>query len=380
MFALYLILFLFAVTTSMSFASVGALEIKKRRFANAHLAIIVSFLVVFTFMGFRYNVGRDFINYMGDYKYIDSSDFGAAFSYYKYEYGYLVLLQCARFLGTGPQGIFVFSSLILLLLYFNLFKRRWNLLPASIFVFFISTPYVFSINGLRQAIAVFAFLNAINSMVDGSHLKRTLCFLVWMIFGVLFHTSLIFFLPCILLQYEKILSVFNTKFLMLIALAGFVINVIGLSADLLPNQELLGTEGYSYGTAFDSDRFEVEESVLSLGNVFHLGLIMIPLFLYDKIRLFFPEMRIFFVTLALGSTIFFMFTDNMFTQRISYYFLFSELLVYPTVRLFSRKCVTKINWWMVCVVMYVMLFLVAYPGFLDNQLYPNASIWGISLN
>ena len=168
--------------------------------------------------------------------------------------------------------------------------------------------------------------------------------------------------------------------LFLIAFAGFILNVLGISAELLPNQELLGTEGYSYGTAFDSDRFDVNESVLSLGNVFHLILILIPLSLYDKIKDICPDMRVYFVSLAFGSTIFFLFSNNMFTQRISYYFLFSEIIVYPVISLFARKRGLKINWWTVCAVMYFMLFYVALPGFLDNQLYPNASVWGISLN
>ena len=380
MFVVYLILFLVAVIASVVFSSGGSLEIKKHNQTNARLAIMTAFIIVFTFLGFRYNVGRDYINYVGDYKNIDSSDFGAVFSYYKYEYGYLVLLHCARLLDTGPQGIFVLSSFILFLLYFNLFKKRWNLLPTSLFVFFIGTPYVFSINGIRQAIAIMAFLNAINSLVDGPQLKRFLSFLIWMAFGTLFHTSLIFFLPCFIFQFEKVVSLFNAKLLILIALTGFALNVIGVSSELLPNQELLGTEGYSYGTALDNDRFVVEESVLSIGNVFHLCLILIPLFLYDKVKRIYPKMRVFFVTFALGSTIFFLFTDNMFTQRISYYCLFSELLVYPIVCLFSKTHKTKINWWLVCAIMYLMLFLVEFSGFWDNQLYPNASIWGIRVN
>ena len=380
MFAVYLILFFIAVTTCVYFAYYGSLEMNKKSIVNARLALFVSFLIAFTFLGFRYNVGRDFINYMGDYKYIDSSDFGETFSYYKFEYGYYILLLIARFFNTGPQGIFIFTSFILLILYFNLFKNRWNLLPVSFFVFFVGTPYVFSINGLRQAIAILAFLNALNCLNSGSQIKRTFLFLLWMVLGVLFHTSALFFLPCVLFKYEKVIGVFNSKMLFLIAFAGFILNVLGLSAELLPNQELLGTEGYSYGTAFDSDRFDVNESVLSLGNVFHLILILIPLSLYDKIKDVCPDMRVYFVSLAFGSTIFFLFSNNMFTQRISYYFLFSEIIVYPVISLFARKRGLKINWWTVCAVMYFMLFYVALPVFLDNQLYPNASVWGISLN
>jgi len=83
MFAVYLILFFIAVTTCVYFAYYGSLEMNKKSIVNARLALFVSFLIAFTFLGFRYNVGRDFINYMGDYKYIDSSDFGETFSYYK---------------------------------------------------------------------------------------------------------------------------------------------------------------------------------------------------------------------------------------------------------------------------------------------------------
>lgn len=373
-------MFVITVALSAGGAKYGAINKYGVHEIRARWALFFSFLVILLFLGFRYNVGRDYINYSGDYKYIDSSDFGTAFSYYKYEYGYLALLKIARFLNTGPQGIFFFSSFVLLVLYFNLFRRRWSLLPVSIFVFFVGSPYVFFINGIRQAVAVLAFLNAINSFTYGSQLKKTIGFLAWMALGVLFHTSLLFFLPFIVFQFDRVVNIFNSKLLVIIALSGFILNVLGLSSQLLPDQELLGTEGYSYGNAFDSTEFDITESVLSIGNVFRLLLLLLPLILYDKIKKVYPEINIFFISMAIGSAIFFLFSNNMFTQRMSYYFMFAELLVYPVVSKYCRLHRGKINWWYICSAMFILLYVVSFTLFYDNQIWPNARVLGISIN
>jgi len=380
MFSVYFILFAIAVTSSMWFAYYGAWQGHKRHKFNERWFLLLSFAVLFTFIGFRYNVGRDFIGYWGDYKHIDSSDFGEVYSFYKYEYGYLSLLKTARFFDMGPQGTFILSTLLVLILYFNLFRKRWDLLPVSIFIFMIGISYGFAINGLRQVIAILAFMNAINSLNEKNILKRNLFFLLWMSLGTLFHNSVVFFLPIIVVQFERVLKFLNSKVLIAIAITGLILNIYGVSTELVPNAEFLGTEGYSYGANLERDNFETNESALSIGNVFRLVLILIPLGLYDKIKVKYPEMRIFFVSLAIGSAIYFLFSNNMFTQRISYYFLFSELLVYPTIYKYYSKLNKGINWWQICAVMYLALFVVSFSFFFENQMWPGATVWGIKIN
>ncbi|MDT3387877.1 MAG: EpsG family protein [Bacteroidota bacterium] len=375
---IYLLLFFLVVIVSVVLTS-SSLTLGKNKGEVAERALIaMSFLVILSFIGFRYNVGRDFLGYWGDYKKVDFNDFGEAFSFYKYEYGYYALLEVGRFFNMGPQSVFLLSSVLSLWFYFNLFKKRRELLPASLFVFFFATPYLFMINGLRQTIAVFAFLNALNSLTEGSHIKRTICFIFWCLVGFLFHNSIAFFLPCVFLQFDSLLSKINSKVLILIALSGFLLNVFGISKDLIPDAELLGTEGYSYGTAFDNDRFNMDESVLSIGNLFQLALFLIPFLFYDRINRCYPLLKVFFFSFAVGVAVFFMFSDNMFTQRVSYYFLFSELLVYPSLCVFCKRK-KGFNWWHVCVIMIIFLYIYTLPAFFNSQLWPGASIWGISL-
>ena len=376
----YLFLFFIVVIFSVFFSSIAVSLRKNNSLVAERIFFILSFLFILSFIGLRYNVGRDFIGYWGDYKSVDSSDFGEAFSFYKYEYGYYALIEVGRFFNIGPQSVFILSSLLSLILYYNLFRKRSELLPASLFVFFLATPYLFMINGVRQTVAVFAFMNALDSLTDGSHTKRTIGFILWLAIGFLFHNSIIFFLPCIFLQFDWLFTKINAKILLIIALSGFLLNIFGVSKELIPDAELLGTEGYSYGTAFDNDRFNVDESVLSIGNLFRLVLFVIPLFLYDKIIKQYPLLKIYFLSFALGSAVFFLFSDNMFTQRISYYFLFSELLVYPALCKYSWKKRKGINWWLVCLVMILSLYIYTLPAFFSTQLWPGASIWGIYLN
>ncbi len=380
MFLIYFLLVSVLLLTSVSLAvSSGNFSIRKN-LLGTRISFILCFLILFSFIGFRYNVGRDFVNYWGDYKYIDASDFGETFSYYKYEYGYWAILQLGRFLNWGPQSLFIISSFVSLCFFFNLFREHKPLLPVALFVFLLGTSYVFIINGIRQGIAIFAFLNALSSLTEGNYASRTLRFLLWSIVGAFFHNSVLFFLPCLVLQFNGLIERFNSKILVLIAISGFLLNVSGLTSNLLPEMDFLGTEGYSYGTAFQSDKFDVEESVLSIGNVFRLFLFLIPLFCYDKIAKVYPQFRVFFVSVALGCAIFFLFSNNMFTQRVSYYFLFSELLVFPIMRSYYKKQRKVFNWWYICGAMIIVLYLYSLPSFFAGQVWPNATIWGIAIN
>jgi hypothetical protein len=380
MYFFYIILFAIALFSSFVFASSGSTLLVKKRATEAKVMYAISFLVLLTFIGLRYNVGGDYINYSGDYKTVDSADFGQVFSYYKFEYGYLAIIEICRFFYLGPQGVFFITTLLTLVLYFNLFRGKLELLAPSLFVFLMSTPYVFMINGVRQTIAIFAFLNAINSLNEGTHLQRSIRFLVWMAFGALFHNSIVFFIPIILLQFDGLFTKLNSKILILIAVSGFVLNVIGVTKNFLPETQILTDEGYGYGRTFDDERFNVEGSILSIGNLFSLCLYLIPLFLYDKIKSKYSNLSVFFLTFAIGCAIYFIFTDNMFSQRISYYFLFSELLVFPILSVFYKRRMKGINWWMICVLMIFALFVISLPLFMDNQLWPGASIWGIGVN
>ena len=382
---IYFILFSFALLGSMCLSYEGVRnnysELKYNKF------VVASFIMMLFFIGFRVNVGIDYINYLNSYKYISIYDFGAG-SQHQIEYGYWFIISILRALGSDGHAQFLIFALLTLIPFFNLFKDYPRLLPWGIFFFYVCLPYDFIINGIRQGVSIFAVLCALRHLeAIPKSFKDIAYYVFWIIYGSLFHTTCLAFLVIPLII--KFIPI-RRMVLLVVAISGFIINLMGLAELLIPTDLAMFGEQYSTMVENLADYNEISTLVIRPIVIVQLIFYLIPLFYSDYIIEKYPKLRYYFLFLSLGMFLNYLAPSNLFLRRISYYFLFSEVLVYPSLIEYVKTLNMKpnihksekyINLMKLFIILWSCVnFIFSLKSFSDLQIWPNASVLGISIN
>ena len=161
-------------------------------------AIFFAWLFVFLcfslIIGLRFNVGGDWLAYLGYLDRASSIDFSDIFNYA--DPGYYLVNWVSSRLGMGIYGVNTFCAAVLVAGVIS-FSRRQSLPWLA---FFVSVPYLLIVVGMgysRQATALGFVLFAINSYQD----KKTLSFVFWVMLAAAFHKSAVIMLPVFALAY-----------------------------------------------------------------------------------------------------------------------------------------------------------------------------------
>lgn len=174
---------------------------------------VVLILLLCFIMGFRYNVGNDYHNYVDIYKNLD---------WYLdvFEPGYIFLCQFSQKLNLTYQFPFFICSLLTVLpIAFLVNKTIPKMFCTSMTVYVLSYVYFEAMNTVRQAVAMSAFLLVYYFyIIKEQKLKALLA----LIFGALFHKSILIiaFLAFII---SKFRDKFNIKLCLILLLGSFVI-------------------------------------------------------------------------------------------------------------------------------------------------------------
>ena len=122
-----------------------------------------SFLLLLVFIGFRVNLGRDWLNYTDIYE----TSYEQVFIFSEsFELGFLLIVNTLKSVDADFQYFIFITSFITLLLFYQSFRRCYYLLPLGIFVFFTGWAYPVAINTIRQGIAIFALMCAVSYIDD----------------------------------------------------------------------------------------------------------------------------------------------------------------------------------------------------------------------
>lgn len=174
---------------------------------------VVLILLLCFIMGFRYNVGNDYHNYVDIYENLD---------WYMdvFEPGYIFLCQFSQKLNLTYQFPFFICSLLTVLpIAFLVNKTIPKMFCTSMTVYVLSYVYFEAMNTVRQAVAMSAFLLVYYFyIIKEQKLKALLA----LIFGALFHKSILIiaFFAFII---SKFRDKFNIKLCLMLLLGSFVI-------------------------------------------------------------------------------------------------------------------------------------------------------------
>lgn len=277
---------------------------------------VVLILLLCFIMGFRYNVGNDYHNYVDIYENLD---------WYMdvFEPGYIFLCQFSQMLNLTYQFPFFICSLLTVLpIAFLVNKTIPKMFCTSMTVYVLSYVYFEAMNTVRQAVAMSAFLLVFYFyIIKEQKLKALLA----LIFGALFHKSILIiaFLAFII---SKFRDKFNIKLCLILLLGSFVIgHCLQSFFDAISGLTMLLGLNSNYMDVFE------ERGVASGTFQIYLNISALYLLIFNK-KQFSPKNRrnqiiaLFYVA---GIVIYNVFISFYIGLRFYWYFYLFLILVIP---------------------------------------------------
>lgn len=189
--------------------------------------IILLFSLV-SISALRYNVGKDFFDYYNFYMNIDN------LKSMNYEIGFYLINKVLHVIFKNPQFFFLFTSLIINFFVCKSIMSSKGSKAMGLYIYICGTFFFFSLNGVRQSIAIALFYYSLYFLKNNNFIKY---FFINMI-GALFHTSALVFLPLYFLLKKKI----NTKLKIIIILSTYFFSFVASKYIIL----LLSSTKYNF--------------------------------------------------------------------------------------------------------------------------------------
>lgn len=309
------------------------------------------------FMGLRYGVGGDTINYMGDYEYIPDLRNYTFISLNRFDPGFNFLMSAGKsisdeFIGFQFLHILILNTLIFYIL--NQYtKYKYSTFLCALFTFY----YYFATEILRESIAVLIFVINYKNLVDKKWIKYYLLVLV----SILFHKSASFLLILPFITWIK----FNLKYLFICILTLIACAFLKPIFNLLSQIDSIsnGINNYrdeiSHGLLADS-------ILLSRQFIFPLLFLIYAKFGLHRFKLKYESMICIMTLLGLMA-----FFNPIIFGRLCNYFIVFFVLDFTRMILYSiklRKLATRNS----CIIILTSFFILYGSSFLmyrNYQLY-----------
>lgn len=192
---------LIAFCMFFSFLSVNS---KKDKQIGKLIIDIMPFVLLFIVSAIRYKVGRDYISYYNLFynsKYILRMDFGFVFLY-----------KILNFFRLTPISIFIVTSFVInWFVYLSINKLSKNK-TLSYYIYICGTLYFFSMNGIRQSIAMCIFYYSL-FYIEKRDLKK---YILLNLLGASIHSSALLFIPLYFVFTKKTSLKFKIIFLLVV--------------------------------------------------------------------------------------------------------------------------------------------------------------------
>jgi len=294
---------------------------------NHKLIVGISLLIPIIIGGLRYNVGTDYPTYVAVYDQLSQLSLAQYLSLpsLDIEIGFYFLIKLSNLIMGNYIPLLLFSSFLTVFFFYLGLKRYNTKHTALVYFLFLTVVFPFSLNGIRQGIAISLCFLAFSFIIEHKPKK----YILWIVVASLFHKSALFLLPFYFIN--KLIKNGSHNFVLMKSLL-----LASIIYFLLPyTYELLQT------TSFFS-RYSAYQSITADGNnnIFYLKVVILIVILlfykriisHDKKNIYF---LIFIVLDVVLSTLGF---GSPFVKRIALYFsLFSPLLLASIPDIFSDK-------------------------------------------
>lgn len=316
---------------------------------NHYIALIaISFVV-----GFRYYVGNDWEGYRAFFEYLKIGNI-----VYNVEVGFLLLNEIIVFIGGSYEWMFFVSAFIAWLFIFKSIDNK--LLPLLLFFLFVDEYFFWSMNGVRQFIAISIFIYSTQFIIS----NKIYFYIFFIIIASLFHLSALLLIPLYFLPYGKLDNREFWLFLFLITLLiGNIPTITKLIEPLLINLSGYITLFSTYVRYFESDKFQAIELARGGGYFFRVIITIIIIYFSKDVVKIYPKTKIYFVLFFIGSVLQNLFFEYQLINRFLNYFL--------VFRAMSLAIITYYFWknkkYQIGVIGLIVLYLIIYLTAIYNS-------------
>lgn len=222
---------------------------------------IISFMISFLSAALRYGIGTDyFYTYVPYFKWINSGvrEYG--------EVGFNFLNKFIGFFTTDYQWLFFVTSFIILLFIYKAIWDNSEDVLQSVLLIYVGQSYFYSMNMVRQSIAISIILYSYKFLKDKKYIKLLIC----IVCASLFHSSALVLIP-----------IFAISMLNISILKKIIIFIILFALQPVFYKALILLLGYTkYGWYYTEGLFKEGISILLvLQNI----IILVLDFYYQKI-------------------------------------------------------------------------------------------------
>lgn len=310
---------------------------------NDTFLLLLSSLPIALLSAFRYGFGPD---YNGTYKYIfNTLHYNTNSSIKNLEIGFAAINKIVGLFTKDYVYLLMVVALITIISIFFCLRKNTKCFGLSIFLFIIIGLYFESMCAVRQFLAIPFFIISLKYIYQKKFYKYLLCLL----FGSLFHTSILFLIPLyflydIKLNFTKVLFIF----IFLWIGSSYLFEVIKDIIEYTPQ--------YSKYLSTISDKADPE---ISLIIVFAISSI-ISYFTRNKDK----KLNFFFNSMIMGLTLSILCTNIGYLERFLLYFKIIVVIFLPySLKMFSINKYKK----MISFSIYLILFFYfIYTTFIVN--------------
>ena len=292
-------------------ATLSAYAYEKSTSKNAQMVFYsVAFLIPFSFLAIRYDIGTDYQHYV-DYFYKIASG-NIVFK----EPGYLLVNYLLSYFDLDVQWLFVFFGLFMMLFFYKALPRDGFAMGVFLFIalFYLYQGYSVMRQGLAIAIMAYAMKYIYH--------KKFLPYLLWAIFAMMFHLStaliLLIMYPFANMRTNRIVLIITIiLFLIMVQLTNITERILEFGAMLIPK----------YKWYLTSSHLVSAKTGLGIGGT--LIKISIPItiiFFKDKIINRYPEANVLINFYFLYTIFYLLHTKMSLFGRLEDIFIFSAIL------------------------------------------------------
>lgn len=321
----YILLFLFFGFMALYHYSIEKPEIQSK-------INLLCTIVFFFFFGFRGFIGDDWQSYYVSFNSCDWEDLSLFPNpQWSYEPGFTLLILICKIVANDFQFFTLVTTLINTILLSRFLVKRLNNLPLGLMLYLCMGGLVMSTNLMRNSIAIFIFINALEYIEQRKPIPYfSLCLL-----ACTFHFSSLFYLPLYFFLHRNI----NKWVYLGIFLLGNVILFLHIPL-LIPLAEIVGGRLNDQFLVKINDYIEMQGAArfgISVGYLERLFTGLLVFIYMDKLKERRKENIIFINSLLLYFIMIFTFSEfEEFSKRMSNLFIYAYwILWYDIIKVFS---------------------------------------------
>ncbi len=310
--------------------------------------LLISFIILFLISAYRgITVGTDTIHYEF---WFEQLSLGTEWIRNSIEPGWVWLNDFVIAIGGSYREVLVLSSLLTLIPVFIVAKNNYN--PMLVISFYYLFYFFFySLNAIRQMIAVSLILFALNSLLK----NRNIVFIVFTIFASLFHYSALF---VIFLYFYKLVSD-SKKILILFSIFSMIFGIFGV--------DIIAYAASYTGYAFYFNEYEIGNIV---GNAIYL-LIFNSIFIFIVIasKNVSNELKLYFIFILVLNLV----LRLPMGTRLIWYFSIYQIIFYPY---FIKYLISRNGDQAIIFVLFIVLFsyFIFYRSLGGGEIFPYVNI------